>query len=219
MLETSIRSDAGWGCMLRTGQMILMEALKRHVFKQEFSLEMLKEPEAKEKYYSILQMFMDNPPVDDVDVCPFGIQNIAREAQESLNIRPGQWFGPQMISVVLGNLCNRIRPVDNFEVHVSLDGNIFLDKIKTQLVDAKASLLVLVPIRLGLDSIQAAYLNQLKAVFKFTQNVGIAGGRDQEAFYLVGLDNADLEDEANPASYYYLDPHVVQRAVPGDWTA
>ena len=30
----------------------------------------------KGKYFALMQMFMDNPPPDEFDVCPFGIQNI-----------------------------------------------------------------------------------------------------------------------------------------------
>ena len=68
----------------------------------------------------------------------------------------------------------------------------------------------MVPIRLGLDNIQTIYLNQVKSIFKFEHNVGIAGGRDNEAYYLVGLDQENIEK----AQIYYLDPHLVQRAVP-----
>jgi hypothetical protein len=80
--------------MLRTGQMILMQALKRHVLQQEFKIEMFGDESLSAKYFDLLQLFMDNPPADDHDLCPFGIHNIAKEAKESLNINPGQWFGP-----------------------------------------------------------------------------------------------------------------------------
>ena len=32
-MGSEIKSDAGWGCMLRVGQMILCEAIKRHLYK------------------------------------------------------------------------------------------------------------------------------------------------------------------------------------------
>lgn len=95
--------------------------------KQDFGLEMLSENGAKEKYFNILQLFMDNPPANDHSICPFSIHNIAKEAKKTLNINPGQWFGPQMISVVLRNLCNQYNPIADFEIIVCLDGNIFLD--------------------------------------------------------------------------------------------
>lgn len=81
------------------------------------------------------------------------------------------------------------------------------------------SLLVLVPLRLGLDGIQVDYLNQIKSLFRFDSSVGIAGGRDREAFFLVGLDNADLDESGqDSASLYYLDPHIIQRSIPANWS-
>ena len=62
--------------MLRTGQMILMETLKRHTGLNAMTIDMLDDPAVKDKYFALMQMFMDNPPPDEFDVCPFGIQNI-----------------------------------------------------------------------------------------------------------------------------------------------
>ena len=137
---------------------------------------------------------MDNPPQEMLEACPFGIHWIIKEAKESLNVKPGQWFGPQMISVALMNICNRDKPVKGFEIHTCLDGNIFLDKIEEKITNSGSSLLVLVPVRLGLTNIQSAYLSQIKQIFTFQSNVGIAGGKDFAAFYLIGLDNAENHD-------------------------
>ena len=65
--------------------------------------------------------------------------------------------------------------------------------------------MVLIPVRLGLDSIQPVYLNQIKHVFEVYDNVGIAGGKDHMALYFVGS-----EDISNPqAGLFYLDPHYI----------
>jgi hypothetical protein len=56
-----------------------------------------------------------------------------------------------MISLVLRNIVNRSKPIPNFHLHVCLDNNIFLDEI-SEAVKAN-SVFVLIPTRLGLDSI------------------------------------------------------------------
>ena len=57
-----------------------------------------------------------------------------------------------MISIVLRNICDKMNPVDNFKIYVCLDGTLFLDEVE-KLIDSGVSVLVLIPIRLGLDSI------------------------------------------------------------------
>ena len=189
--------------MLRTGQMILCQALKRHVLFESFSLETLQSQFARQKYREILRTFADNDPK-----APFGVHRIVREGAQN-GLEPGQWFGPQFISIMLRNLCNRLQPFPDFKILVCLDGNIFLDELRAE-VKQRKSVLVLLPIRLGLTSIHRAYLEQVKRHFQISANVGIAGGKDHAALYLIGDENAS----SVRGSFLYLDPHTIQPSLP-----
>ena len=80
-----------------------------------------------------------------------------------------------------------------------------MDEIKKLIYEDKKSILVLIPIRLGLDSIQKAYLEQVKFHYQISQNVGIAGGKDHMALYLCGYE----ETNQRKFGFIYLDPHQI----------
>ncbi len=92
-------------------------------------------------------------------------------------------------------------------MHVCLDGNIYLDRIEEKSENWANSLFVVVPMRLGLNTILPEYLESIKRVFAINQNVGIAGGRDFSALYFIGI--TDVSE-----NLIYLDPHLVQQAIP-----
>lgn len=71
-------------------------------------------------------------------------------------------------------------------------------------------MLVLIPLRLGMDNIEKTYLKQVKYLFQLHQSVGIMGGKDHMAIYLVG----DEDIHKNNSGLFYLDPHYVQNSVP-----
>ena len=103
---------------------------------------------------------MDNSPPDDYEntVCPFGIHSISQEAKQYLRMDAGQWYGPQRISLVLRNICNRQRPINQFRIYVCLEGYIFLDEID-HLLDKQNSVLILMPVMVGADKITQTCLN------------------------------------------------------------
>lgn len=49
-------------------------------------------------------------------------------------------------------------------MHVCVDSNIFLDEIEA-LIKKGLSVFVMIPLRLGINSIQSTYLEQLKYLF------------------------------------------------------
>jgi cysteine protease ATG4 len=65
-------------------------------------------------------------------------------------------------------------------------------------------IILLVPLVLGLDSVNPRYIPSLVATFTFPQSVGILGGKPGASTYIVGVQ----EDKG-----FYLDPHEVQQVV------
>ncbi|MFH4979762.1 hypothetical protein AB6A40_006471 [Gnathostoma spinigerum] len=65
-------------------------------------------------------------------------------------------------------------------------------------------LLIIIPLRLGLTSINRCYLPAIQAFFRIPFCMGIIGGRPNHALYFVGMTGEQL---------IYLDPHVCQDTV------
>jgi cysteine protease ATG4 len=64
--------------------------------------------------------------------------------------------------------------------------------------------LILVPLRLGLDSLNDIYFHSICETLQYPQSVGILGGKPRASYYFVGYQDNQL---------LYLDPHDIQPAV------
>lgn len=199
IIGSSIYStDAGWGCMLRCGQMVLARAMTVARLGKDWLL--TANGSGHDVYSKIIANFLDTPKA------PFSIHRIA-ERGEKLDKRIGQWFGPNTIAQVLKGLVNEQNNSDLF-VHTAMDGvllkNVIVEEYSAALKSRKCSLLLLVPVRLGLQqSINSVYLTALKAIFTLPQTLGVIGGKPNAAHYFVGIQGS---------SALYLDPHTVQDA-------
>ena len=131
---------------------------------------------------------------------PFSIHNIAYEGKK-IGRLPGDWYGPQAISIVLKRLTKIYEPYKNFRMVVANEGNIYLDKIYNKSEEWTKSIFLVVPLRVGLNYILPEYLESVKTIFTMKQNVGIAGGRENSALYFVGISDTN--------NLIYLDPHYV----------
>ncbi|EJT99143.1 hypothetical protein DACRYDRAFT_70366 [Dacryopinax primogenitus] len=99
-----LTSDAGWGCMLRTGQMLLANSLvalhvpplpPNPVYINNFPAPSLPPSETDrqrfEAYVKILVWFLDDPSI----WCPFSVHRLAL-AGADMGREVGQWFGPSI---------------------------------------------------------------------------------------------------------------------------
>mmetsp|Transcript_28722 Transcript_28722/g.72225 ORF Transcript_28722/g.72225 Transcript_28722/m.72225 type:complete len:615 (-) Transcript_28722:308-2152(-) len=65
-------------------------------------------------------------------------------------------------------------------------------------------IIIIVPARLGIDTVNPVYLPTLQAFLRMPQALGFIGGRPGHSLYIIGFQDT---------SFFYLDPHIVQDAV------
>ncbi|KAI5054762.1 hypothetical protein GOP47_0029907 [Adiantum capillus-veneris] len=209
-------SDVNWGCMLRSGQMLLAQALVCHHLGRHWRRKS-SESNAKE-YLKILQCFGDSPSQE----CPFSIHNIL-EVGAPYGLVAGSWLGPYALCRSFEALAQTVRETSNekfqcklpMEVYVvsgDADGErggapcICIDDVESLCLrkDTWTPVLLLVPLVLGLDKVNSRYLPSLWATFSFPQSLGILGGKPGASTYLVGVQGDQT---------FYLDPHEVQQVL------
>ncbi|KAF2075214.1 hypothetical protein CYY_003475 [Polysphondylium violaceum] len=232
---TSFESDRGWGCMLRSGQMLLSNLILHHVLGDQWR----KSSPIKNQivYADIIKLFLDQPS------SPFSIHNIALEGQK-LGKNIGEWFAPSIISQAIKNLVSKNYQKCNISVFISEDGSLYIDQLLNISTKQKSNnnnnnqecnleerfktdinlnaqhktteqsstekeywepLLILIPTRLGLEGLNSVYHSSLLEIFKFPQNLGVVGGKPRASLYFVAAQDDNL---------FYLDPHTVQNNIP-----
>lgn len=211
-------TDVGWGCMIRTSQALLANAL------------------ARVSGADVIALFTDTAQA------PFLLHNFVRVARQlPLGVKPGEWFGPTAASLSIKRLCEASEvsvgaaecagagagragagradlqhtaakmdvateaaedataaAVPRLRVLVSESSDLYHRQIRPLLT---APLLILLPIRLGIDNINPYYHPSLFHLLSLTQSVGIAGGKPSSSYYFFGYEGTRL---------LYLDPHYPQ---------
>ncbi|GAA5995321.1 hypothetical protein JCM5350_007052 [Sporobolomyces pararoseus] len=214
--ENGLSSDTGWGCMLRTGQSLLANALvTAHLgrnWRRPLPASSLPAPSAHGQpappnstsatlpplystYTRILSLFLDTPSPSS----PFSVHKFALEGQR-LGKSVGEWFGPSTAAGAIKRLVNDFEPA-GIKVVSCVDGTLYENEVVAASTKEKkwdAKVLVLINLRLGIDGVNPIYHEAVKAIFRIPQSVGIAGGRPSSSYYFVGS-QAD--------SLFYIDPH------------
>jgi len=216
---SNITTDLGWGCMLRTGQMMLAQVLQILLLGKDWVAN--EENTFQLPYRKILMWFSDSPRRS----CPYSIHNIVyhnKLIHGSLTQKDDvtNWFAPTVIAKVLKHLVRGHSP-KNLLMYVPDDPVIYTEQVETlcrtlpskweapppvngDLVDFWRPLFIMIPLRLGLDRLNPIYNHPLLALFQLPQSVGIIGGKPRQSLYFVAAQDEDL---------IYLDPHIVQPTI------
>lgn len=234
-------SDAGWGCMLRTAQMLLSQALKRTLLGRDWRVPRFSTDKLPDAYVTLLRWFVDSPAPE----CYYSIHHMVKLGMQYDKL-PGEWYGPTTAALVLRDLVNLHRREfgGKIAMYVPQEGVVYSDDVmklcvshadedssanceskqeeETSLPDNgpaffdpllnppehdeerewATALLILIPLRLGLDQLNASYVPALEQTFAFPQSVGIIGGKKGHSVYFVGSQHEQL---------HLLDPHEVQQ--------
>ncbi|KAF1946461.1 putative cysteine protease ATG4 [Clathrospora elynae] len=192
-------SDTGFGCMIRSGQCILANALQMLRLGRDWRYQ--ERPDAKE-HCEILSLFADDPKA------PFSIHRFVEHGAAVCGKYPGEWFGPSAAARCIQDLVNKYKEA-GLRVYVSGDGaDVYEDKLQQIAVEDDGEwrpTLILVGTRLGIDKITPVYWEALKASLQMKQSIGIAGGRPSASHYFVAT-------QAN--NFFYLDPHSTRPLLP-----
>ncbi|KAL1915830.1 uncharacterized protein VTP21DRAFT_6218 [Calcarisporiella thermophila] len=190
-------SDVGWGCMLRSGQSLLANALQFHLLGRDWK-RCDRSHETWLEYAKIITWFLDvfGPQ------SPFAIHRVALLGKQ-LGKNIGEWFGPSTASSAIKALVTSYE-TSQLTVYSANDGVIYRDQIAKLSPGGFRPLLILIPIRLGTDRLNPIYHHALKAYLRLPQSVGIAGGKPCSSLYFVGYRGDEM---------MYLDPHVARPAI------
>ncbi|KAI9099755.1 hypothetical protein DFS34DRAFT_504463 [Phlyctochytrium arcticum] len=194
--SSTYTSDVGWGCMIRSGQMMLASAFVAAELGRDWRINSSQAPETFKKYIQILTQFHDSPDA------PFSLQKIAQLGRQ-YGIEVGQWFGPSTISQALSTLaasCPTSPPI-----HMATDGLLDKSAIISSNDTDSSGIIILVPVRLGVDEANPVYHAGVRACFNVEECIGIAGGRPNSSLFFMGIEGG--------SNLIYLDPHVLRPMV------
>eukprot|EP00013_Stygamoeba_regulata_P000554 CAMPEP_0177633922 /NCGR_PEP_ID=MMETSP0447-20121125/3096_1 /TAXON_ID=0 /ORGANISM="Stygamoeba regulata, Strain BSH-02190019" /LENGTH=429 /DNA_ID=CAMNT_0019135615 /DNA_START=145 /DNA_END=1431 /DNA_ORIENTATION=+ len=216
IVGTSMTSDVGWGCMIRTAQMMLAHAFVISLLGRQWRLPLNtahksdrpSQDSSRLVHDQVVRWFLDSP---DPTSTPFSLHHVVGFAQLKYKSKAGEWFGPTPVCRSLRALVCYVSP-SPLTIYLATDGVLVRRDVMNlaSVTDSLGreirwkSVLIMIPVRLGLQTMNPAYISTLKAFLRHPCSAGFLGGRPGHSSYIIGY-----QDE----SVFMLDPHLVQEAV------
>ena len=234
-------TDCGWGCTLRSAQMLFAEAMMRRARDGD---------EARRK--AIVDMFSDDGDEEEKEIGTkntFGLRRVYEGGEEENTLHPGQWMAPSEICKRYGKMVNTESESIGIRCLVSGDrgGGVpefYPERVREEMnAHRNKDILVLVPLRCGAgDAINPRYVKSLQKFLSMRECVGIVGGKKSASYYIVGFTSngsnsssfsggggstssssssnrsregeEEEEEEEETTKAIYLDPHVAKAYEP-----
>ncbi|XP_026179835.1 cysteine protease ATG4D-like [Mastacembelus armatus] len=234
----SLTTDSGWGCVLRTGQMLLAQGLLLHLMppdwtwsvshhavkddmdlksrpagrgqsfqegphnrSRKLSLGSLLDRPMEATHRRVVSWFADRPEA------PFGIHHLV-ELGKSSGKKAGDWYGPSIVAHILRKAVAASADLPTLVVYVAQDCTVYLEDVKRLCerpsTHSWTSVIILVPVRLGGQDLNPAYITCVKKLLMLKCCIGIIGGKPKHSLFFVGFQGDHL---------LYLDPHYCQLTV------
>ncbi|XP_015511964.1 cysteine protease ATG4D [Neodiprion pinetum] len=209
---SNFTTDCGWGCMLRSGQMMLAQALVCHFLGREWrwrpdgSIDSVQQFHEDSQHRMIIKWFGDQP----APLSPLSIHALV-SLGTAAGKKAGDWYGPSSVAHLLKQAVERAAichvEFDQLAVYVAQDCAVYMDDVAKvcQKPDGSwRSLVLLVPLRLGMDKLNPGYAPCLTALLSLEDCIGVIGGRPRHSLYFIGYQEDKL---------IHLDPHYCQETV------
>ncbi|XP_041359693.1 cysteine protease ATG4C-like [Gigantopelta aegis] len=228
---TKMTTDCGWGCMLRSCQMMVAQAFVLHFLGREWRVYGSQTREQNTFYHEIIRWFGDH----ESDKMPFSLHKLV-DIGCRLGKNPGDWYGPSSVSFIFRDAlmkAERSLPILNtICLYVAHDCTVYIQDVvdlctanrkssftsssssemsesrapavKSTQDEWKRAVIILIPMRLGGESLNEIYIPCVQSMLSHDNCVGVIGGKPKHSMYFVGFQDDKL---------IYMDPHYCQDMV------